>query len=207
MKKFINAACKKQREILHRYGFDCEEWTVQEASLAIKRIAENGWIAPEGMTIETIDNDYEFVCPKYNDDGTIGRFSRGISIEGLEGTYTVVDCYDDYDGETIYELESDNYGYVETFKKVTPTTTEHEIIVGHIIADKNRNVLAENMDCDFFMEHEFRKCSECGRLMVEGFYVDYLEYYCTEECLHKHYTEEEYEQMYEDDYAYWTQWY
>ncbi|MFV5897137.1 hypothetical protein [Bacillus cereus] len=43
--------------------------------------------------------------------------------------------------------------------------------------------------------------------MVEGYCIDDgLAYYCSEECLHKEYTPEEYEEMYEDDYAYWTQW-
>lgn len=45
--------------------------------------------------------------------------------------------------------------------------------------------------------------------MDEGYYIDNgLEYYCSDECLHKHYTEEEYEEMYDDSngYSYWTEW-
>lgn len=31
-------------------------------------------------------------------------------------------------------------------------------------------------------------------------------YYCSEECLFAHYTEQEYLNMHEGDYAFWTQW-
>lgn len=44
-----------------------------------------------------------------------------------------------------------------------------------------------------------RKCDECWKAMTEGFCIDNgAEYYCTEECLHKHYTPEEREEMYDD---------
>ena len=43
-----------------------------------------------------------------------------------------------------------------------------------------------------------RRCSECGRLMKEGYMVgDEPEYYCSDECLHQHYTDEEYVDMYD----------
>lgn len=54
-----------------------------------------------------------------------------------------------------------------------------------------------------------RKCSGCGKEMNEGYCIDNgLEYYCSDECLHKHYTEEEYEEMYDDGNgdSYWTEW-
>ena len=54
-----------------------------------------------------------------------------------------------------------------------------------------------------------RYCSECGKPMREGYCIDNgLEYYCSDECLHKHYTEEEWLDMYDDGNSdnYWTQW-
>lgn len=54
---------------------------------------------------------------------------------------------------------------------------------------------------------EKRICSECGKEMTEGFVIDGgTEYYCSEECLHKNYTHEEYMEMYEDGEGetYWT---
>lgn len=58
-------------------------------------------------------------------------------------------------------------------------------------------------------EEELRECSECGKEMTEGYCIDNgLEYYCSEECLHKHYTEEEYLEMYDNGNgdSYWTMW-
>lgn len=44
-----------------------------------------------------------------------------------------------------------------------------------------------------------RICSECGKAFQEGFMVEGgLEYYCSDECLHKHYTEEEWLEMYDN---------
>lgn len=54
-----------------------------------------------------------------------------------------------------------------------------------------------------------RKCSECGKTMSEGYCIDNgLEYYCSDDCLHKHYTDEEYKEMYDDGNgdSYWTEW-
>ena len=51
-------------------------------------------------------------------------------------------------------------------------------------------------------------CSECKEKMIEGYCIDAgLEYYCSDECLHKHYTEEEWLDMYEDGGdSYYTEW-
>lgn len=52
------------------------------------------------------------------------------------------------------------------------------------------------------------KCDECGSGMNEGYCIfggHY--YYCSDECLHKHYTEEEWLDLYEDGGdSYWTEW-
>ena len=45
--------------------------------------------------------------------------------------------------------------------------------------------------------------------MTEGFCIENgLEYYCSDECLHKHYTEDEYLEMYDDGNgdSYYTEW-
>ena len=54
-----------------------------------------------------------------------------------------------------------------------------------------------------------RTCSHCGDGMYEGYCIDNgEEYYCSDECLHKHYTEEEYLEMYDEGNgdSYWTEW-
>ncbi len=54
-----------------------------------------------------------------------------------------------------------------------------------------------------------RKCSECNKVMYSGYCINGgEEYYCSDECLRKHYTEEEYLEMYDDGDgdSYWTEW-
>lgn len=53
-----------------------------------------------------------------------------------------------------------------------------------------------------------RRCTECGRLFREGYCVEGgCDYYCSDECLHKHYTDEEWaEECENNDQSYWTEW-
>jgi hypothetical protein len=54
-----------------------------------------------------------------------------------------------------------------------------------------------------------RKCSECGKGMNEGCVIEGgMAYYCSDECLHKHVTPEEFEELYADGDGdtYWTDW-
>lgn len=51
-----------------------------------------------------------------------------------------------------------------------------------------------------------RECSECHDIITEGYLIyDGEEYYCCDECLYKHYSQKEYELMYEQGYSYWTE--
>ena len=54
---------------------------------------------------------------------------------------------------------------------------------------------------------EKRICCKCGKeLVTDGFvFGDGEKYYCSEDCLFEDYTEQEYIDMYEDGYAYWTE--
>lgn len=53
---------------------------------------------------------------------------------------------------------------------------------------------------DLYYEDEpERTCTECGKPMTEGYCIaGGLEYYCSDECLHVHYTPEEREELYDD---------
>lgn len=61
-----------------------------------------------------------------------------------------------------------------------------------------------------FDEDQYRICSECGDVMQQGYYDG--NYYCSDDCLHKTYTPEEWTKAYEEseknggDDCYWTQW-
>ena len=55
---------------------------------------------------------------------------------------------------------------------------------------------------------QVRICSECGEIMKSGYITADFDYYCSDDCLHKHYTDEEWQKLYEenpDDY-YYTEW-
>ena len=56
---------------------------------------------------------------------------------------------------------------------------------------------------------ECRRCSVCGKLMRTGYCVSAGEaYYCSDECLHQEFTDEEWAKQYEDDdESYYTEWY
>lgn len=56
---------------------------------------------------------------------------------------------------------------------------------------------------------DVRRCSVCGRLMQEGYCQDGgWKYYCSDECLHKHFTDEEWnDECDRNENSYWTQWY
>ena len=62
--------------------------------------------------------------------------------------------------------------------------------------------LSEHLDC-------LRICDQCGRPMIEGFVVNGCDTFCSEECMHKHLTDEEFDYLYDDGNGdtYWTTWY
>ena len=55
----------------------------------------------------------------------------------------------------------------------------------------------------------FRVCDECGKPMIVGYVVNGCDTYCSDECLHKHLTDEEFNELYDegDGDTYWTTWY
>jgi len=57
------------------------------------------------------------------------------------------------------------------------------------------------------MKKYARKCSHCGKVFDEGYCVfNGEEYYCSLECLHKKYSEDEFEEYFNNDELYWTSW-
>ena len=72
-------------------------------------------------------------------------------------------------------------------------------ILSHVSEPDFWNSLSEHLDC-------FRVCNECGKPMIVGYVVDGCDTYCSEECLHKHLTDEEFNNLYNDGNGdtYWT---
>ena len=62
--------------------------------------------------------------------------------------------------------------------------------------------LNEKLDC-------VRVCEECGKPMIEGYVIDGFDTYCSDDCLHKHITDDEFELLNDNGNGdtYWTTWY
>ena len=79
--------------------------------------------------------------------------------------------------------------------------------------NKNKHKINDNVKgyiVDYLYDEgiEVRICSECGSLMEDGYVIDGgMQYYCGDECLHKHFTDEEWSEECENNYdSYWTHW-
>lgn len=71
------------------------------------------------------------------------------------------------------------------------------------------NTLVENFIKDILENIEVRQCNICNSYMIEGFCIEEgLHYYCSESCMHKDMTEEEFLFLYDDGNgdSYWTEW-
>jgi hypothetical protein len=52
-----------------------------------------------------------------------------------------------------------------------------------------------------------RTCAACSKTMTKGYCIaDGAEYYCSDECLHTEISKEEYDELFDMDCAYWTEW-
>ena len=100
----------------------------------------------------------------------------------------------------------DDYFYVLLKEKIDETSADiKEFMADFVIRHSKASELVDELD---LLEH-IRVCSECGKPMMEGFCIeDGAEYYCSEDCLHKNLSDEEYENLYDDGRgnSYWTSW-
>ena len=52
-----------------------------------------------------------------------------------------------------------------------------------------------------------RTCTNCGKVMNSGYVInDGEEYFCSDDCLYGYYSDQEYQELCENDLAYWTEW-
>ena len=103
---------------------------------------------------------------------------------------------------------------------MTPTEDKYKFISDEIAKHPQLQqwtsveLLAKESDLDFWEELYgrldcLRICNACHKPMIEGFCIDDgREHYCSEECLHTTYSDEEYEAMSNDENgnSYWTVW-
>lgn len=103
-----------------------------------------------------------------------------------------------YTNSDIYEFLSEE---IKHYSDIVPLS------VSELMARENDvafwEELSEKLDC-------FRICDHCHRPMIEGYCIDDgCEHYCSDGCLSNNYSNEEYEQMYDDGEgtSYYTNWY
>lgn len=97
--------------------------------------------------------------------------------------------------------------YEDVCANMRMTADVFELLEEHI-NDECVTLKYNPMGAWYYVEKEEpRTCSECGKDMTEGYCIENgLEYYCSDECLHKHYTDEEYDELYDGCVTLWTEW-
>lgn len=99
--------------------------------------------------------------------------------------------------------------YEDVCANMRMTADVFELLEEHI-NDECVTLKYNPMGAWYYVEKEEpRTCSECGKDMTEGYCIENgLEYYCSDECLHKHYTDDEYNELYDNGYgdSYYTEW-
>jgi hypothetical protein len=79
-----------------------------------------------------------------------------------------------------------------------------ELMADYVMKHSTAEELVDELELE-----NIRVCSECGKPMTEGYCIENgAEYYCSEECLHKNLTDEEYENLYDEGRgdSYYTSW-
>ena len=112
-----------------------------------------------------------------------------------------------YDGKVLYNLDSRT---IVSWENIIKDFKEFGEGFESIYTYINENLLGKNGNCELIYEEDGPiYCSECGKFMLDGFFVDNwkeVKYYCSEECLFKNYTKKEYKKMYKEGDAYYTDW-
>lgn len=76
---------------------------------------------------------------------------------------------------------------------------------------ERRNIVHDELGQDLLklINNHPRVCNICSKPMDEGYCIENgMEYYCSDECLHEVYDDEEWQLMYEDGNgdSYWSEW-
>lgn len=94
--------------------------------------------------------------------------------------------------------------FVVKYLGINASDMHREDMVDKIIETQDWEMILNGLNiCDF------RICSECGALMHEGYCCGMgYKYYCSNECLHHDFTDDEWRTECEtDDQSYWTDWF
>ena len=110
----------------------------------------------------------------------------------------------DFDKNCISNLNKVNTDYEENDIQTSSISCTDKIDLLNNLLEQVKEMIEQHAE-----EKDIRVCTECGKLMEEGYCIENgIEYYCDDECLHKSIDEEEYEKLYDNGNGdtYWTQW-
>ena len=106
--------------------------------------------------------------------------------------------------------ESEAITIIQDTKKLTLNIYKDSKLVDTCDYVEDKNFMTDLLDYVYNAYNiELNVCSDCGKIIDSGYVIDndwILEYYCSDECLHKHYTAKKYNQMYNEETAYYTEW-
>lgn len=110
----------------------------------------------------------------------------------------------DLENNTILDLNKVNTDFEENEIQTSSVSCKDKIDLLNTLLDTTKEMIEEYAE-----EKDIRICTECGKLMSEGYCIENgIEYYCSDDCLHKNITEKEYLELYDDGNGdtYWTEW-
>lgn len=83
-------------------------------------------------------------------------------------------------------------------------------VSGHRHNDRDNTIAFHDNDeriMVFKKSDDVRICTNCGEVMSSGYVInDGEEYFCSDDCLYGYYSDQEYQELCENDLAYWTEW-
>ena len=103
---------------------------------------------------------------------------------------------------------------ISYLNKVKTDFEENEIQTGSVTCLSKMDLLNTLLEQvkeqieNYAEENDIRVCSECGKLMDMGYNIGDAEYYCSDECLTKNMSYDEYLELYDEGNgdSYWTEW-
>lgn len=109
-----------------------------------------------------------------------------------------------------FELFLNDYGIPEHEKESLGGNIPDHEKYGSWLRRNNPNVFENLYNVwKYEQENSFRICSECNSEMKSGYVIENgMEYYCSDNCLEKNMTKENFEELYDNGNgnSYWTEW-
>ncbi len=149
--------------------------------------------------LSTLEDHYQFHLSNCQYMSFSGEMNvRKIGFETTDDEYAL---------EVLRNDVSKSEGLEDYYHQLFGKATEDEkrqMMTDFVIKHSEVGELIDKL----WLDH-VRCCSVCGKAMTEGYCIENgVSYYCSDECMHKEMTDEEYLELYDDGNgdSYWTDW-